>query len=511
MELGSCHWREGAQSETRDPASASAAAAGRLTRPAAETKVEALLRSAAAEKLSARFHDALRLLIEAVPLFEASSNHALRGRFHSEYAQVLGRIGAAEDRRDYMERALREYASASHHFEQAGRARCQAYVENDLGFLCGTMHRFAEAHDRLDRAQALFTSLKERAHLAQVDDSRARVLLAEGQPAEAEKFARAATQALSKGDQQFLLAEALMTHGVALARLGRHEQALRTLQEAFAVAETTGSAESAGLAALTIVEELGERLTVDELGAIYERALDHLASARDAATKDRLLASARRVLFLASVFPTTQGWENFSLKEALRRYEARIIERALKDADRSVTRASRMLGFRNHTSLIKKLKRWHEGLLHERAPARERKQSLMFIADAEGGAHPVTILHVEDNRMVAGAVKETLELEGWVVESLSDGALALAHLRGEKPYDVLVFDHELPGLSGLELVAETRRLAHRQQTPIIMLSAGTAEREARREGVSAFLRKPEEITLLTETVARLLARKPKGK
>ncbi|MBV9959384.1 MAG: response regulator [Acidobacteria bacterium] len=509
MELGSCHWHEGTQREGRDPASA---AAGRLTRPATEIKVESLLRSAAAEKLSARFHDALRLLIEAMPLCDASSDHALRGRFHSEYAQVLGRLGTAEGRRDYMERALREYASASHHFEQAGRARCQAYVENDLGFFCGTMRRFAEAHERLDRAQALFTSLKDRTHLAQVDDTRGRVLLAEGQPVQAEKFARAAAQALSEGANQFLLAEALTTHGVALARLGEQAQALRTLQDALAAAEQAGSAESAGLAALTIVEELGERLTVDELGATYERALDHLASARDPATKDRLLASARRVLFLAAVLPTSQSWENFSLKEALRRYEARIIERALRDADRSVTRAARMLGFRNHTSLIKKLKRWHEGLLHERAPARERRQSLMFIADSEGAqASAVTILHVEDNRLVASAVKETLELEGWQVESLSDGALALEELRGEKPYDVLVFDQELPGLSGLELVAESRRLEHRQQTPIIMLSAGNVEREARREGVNAFLRKPEEIALLTETVARLLARKPKGK
>jgi hypothetical protein len=41
--------------------------------------------------------------------------------------------------------------------------------------------------------------------------------------------------------------------------------------------------------------------------------------------------------------------------------------------------------------------------------------------------------------------------------------------------------------------------------------ASDIERDARREGVNAFLRKPDEITLITETIARLLARKPKGK
>jgi CheY-like chemotaxis protein/tetratricopeptide (TPR) repeat protein len=465
------------------------------------------LRSAAVERVSERVNDALRLLIEAAPLFEASDNHALKAGFYDEYAQVLAKLGRAESRRDYIDRALVEYAAASYHFEQAGHARAQAFVENNLGLLFGTIKRFAEAHERLDRAQALFTSLKDKAHLAQVDDTRARVLLEEGHIHEAEKFARAAVQALDAGDRQSLLAEALTTHGLALVRAGRDKEGQSVLQRALEVAERACDTERAGQAALTMVEESGERLTVDELSVIYERALDLLAASRDHATKDRLLSCARRVLLLAGIVPTPQTWENFSLKDALRRYEARIIERALKDADRSVTRASRMLGFRNHTSLIKKLNTWHEHLLSERAPARERRQSLMFINDALADARPVSILHVEDNRMVANAVKETLEMEGWTVESLSDGEAAWQSLSSESHYDVLIFDNDLPGIDGLELVSRTRRIPQRQQTPIIMLSASDVEREARREGVSAFLRKPEEILLVTETIARLLARK----
>jgi FixJ family two-component response regulator len=43
-----------------------------------------------------------------------------------------------------------------------------------------------------------------------------------------------------------------------------------------------------------------------------------------------------------------------------------------------------------------------------------------------------------------------------------------------------------------------------------MLSAhADAERDARRAGASAFLRKPEDMHSLAETIARLLARKPK--
>lgn len=512
MELGYCYRREGFFHQSREMPGKGV---GQITGKTGDQKAVTLLRSAAAERVSERFNDALRLLIEAAPLFEAISNHMLKGSFHHEYAQVLGRLGTDESRQDYIERALTEYAAASFHFEQAGRGREQALAEKALGLLYGARRKFAPAHERLDRAQALFTSLKDKAHIAGVDESRARVLLEEGRVQEAEKFARAAALSLEIDEKQAslaLLPEALTTHGVALARLGRHEEARRALESASEAAERVGEARVVGEAALTLIEELGESLTVDELSVIYERALDLLSASRNPATKDRLLSCARRVLFLAGVLPTAHTWENFSLKDALRRYEARIIERALKDADKSVTRAARMLGFRNHTSLIKKLKRWHEDLLTERAPVRGRKQSLMFIGDAaEAESRPVSILHVEDDRRIAAAVKETLELEGWKVLSLTNGDAALVALRGDAPYDLLIFDNGLPDIDGVELIRLTRRIERRQHTPIIMLSAGEVEREARREGVSAFLRKPEEIVLLTETIARLLARKPKLK
>jgi FixJ family two-component response regulator len=52
-------------------------------------------------------------------------------------------------------------------------------------------------------------------------------------------------------------------------------------------------------------------------------------------------------------------------------------------------------------------------------------------------------------------------------------------------------------------------LAHRQQVPIIMLSGDEVEIQARRAGANAFLRKPEDVPLIAETIARLLARRSK--
>jgi tetratricopeptide (TPR) repeat protein len=127
-----------------------------------------------------RYGEALRIHSEAGPLFQQLENHCLIGSFHNEYAIVLRNLGTREKRQDYIDVALIEYAAASFHFEQAGHLRYQACVENNLAFLYWKLGRFAEAHQHLDRAQILFARLKDDLHSAQVDETRARVMLGEG-------------------------------------------------------------------------------------------------------------------------------------------------------------------------------------------------------------------------------------------------------------------------------------------------------------------------------------------
>jgi tetratricopeptide (TPR) repeat protein len=416
MELGYCYWREGAFNEARDMLRE---ALSLLSGSCSEVKAVTLIRSAIVERAAKRFNDAYRILTEALPLVDTSDNEALKGRFHIQIATVLENLGRAENRRDYIDRALIEYTAASFHFQEAGHARYQAYVENNLGFLFSTINKFPEAHEHLDRAQALFTSLKDKTHLAQVDDTRAKVLIAEGHISEAEKLARAAVQTLEDSDRKSLLAEALTTSGIALARLRRYQQAHLTLQSAVEVAQNAGGSEDAGLTALVIIEELGEHLTADDLSLTYQCAVELLATSRNIDTHARLSACATRLLFLAGALATPPTWKNFSLKQALRRYEARIIERALRDASGVVTRASRLLGFKHHNSLINLLNSHHRELLSARTPIAPRKRSLIFVNGNKRVTRDLTILHVEDNKLVAGAVRDT-----------KDGRLERTDVRG---------------------------------------------------------------------------------
>jgi CheY-like chemotaxis protein len=343
-----------------------------------------------------------------------------------------------------------------------------------------------------------------------LEEKRARDLLAEGRCTEAEKAAAAAVSIFEEGGEHSSLAEALATHGTALARLGRTEEARRSLEEAFEVAREGGDSEGAGLAALAFVEELGGRLTCEELSAAYERAAELLVGSRDVATLRRLCECARRTLFNLGASPWPPDWEGFSLKEAIRRFEAGLIEKALRDAGGLVTRAAQLLGIKYHNGLVSMLNSRHRNLLPGRAPVLPRRRSIINTERRGGGeavetARAVRILYAEDDQLVAAAVMETLEMEGWQVETCSSGTAALSRVMSAAPFDALLFDNELPGVRGVEIARRARELPRRRRTPILMMSASECEREARAAGVDAYLRKPQDVTQLADTIRRLLA------
>lgn len=516
-DLGYCYWREGAFDEAR---AALRSALSRIAEGDTYRRAVALLRSAMVERSTTRFSDALRIHQENAPLVEESDSHALKGKYHNELALVLRNLSTVERREDYLDRALVEYAAASYHFEQAGHVRYRACVENNLGFLFMTAGRFAEAHEHFDSARALLVSLDDRVHTAQVDETRSRALLAEGRIAEAERIAGTAVQVLEQGGEQSLLAEALTTHGTALARLGRHARARVVLRRAVEVAEQAGDLEGAGQAAVTTIEELGEHLTLRDLTAIYERAGELLDKSQHRSVLARLNACARWLLraltkppkTAAGEFEAPKSWHNFSFWPEVRRYESYLIERALQETGGVVTRAANLLGFKHHNSLIALLNSRHKELLSARSEIVPRRRSAVSAhvsarvpeSAPTKQARTINILHVEDNRMVADAVKETLEYEGWKVETCAHGGEALRKISGRAHYDLLLLDNELPGVDGIELVRRARQLRHRRRTPIIVLSASDVESEAWRAGADAFLRKPEDVGAVVGTVRRLL-------
>src|SRR5438034_7909516 len=284
-DLALSYWRDGSFDEARITL---VDALDSLREKDSDLRALLLIRAGIIEERTQQLHEAMRFYNEAAPLLDRSEDHSLKGSFHNEYGLVFNRLAIPERREDYMDRALMEYTAASFHFELAGHIRYLARVENNLGYLFFTIGKYDEAHKHLDRARHLFFAQNDVGAVAQVDDTRARTLLAEGSVAEAERVARNAVRTLEKADEQAVLAEALTTHGVAHARLGDYPSAKRLLERAIEVAETAGDAEGAGRAKLSIIEELSGQTPAPQLVSIYQSAAELLRQSQDPTTNKRL-------------------------------------------------------------------------------------------------------------------------------------------------------------------------------------------------------------------------------
>jgi tetratricopeptide (TPR) repeat protein len=329
-ELALCYWRTGEYNEARDVLNEALS----LLTTQSEVKAKALVRLAIVERVAANYSKALRILTENAALFQKINNDTLKGSYHQILGTVLRHLWEAKKRGDYLDRALIEYAAASYHFERAEHRCYQANVENQLGLIYLTVNRYEEAHQHLDRARRIHTNLKDAGTVAQVDETRASVFLKQGRITEAETTARAAVKRQEKTGRHLLLAEALITHGRALARLKRYGEALLAFQRAFDLSEYTGINNRMADAAVAAFQELGKHLAVLEGGQ---------------------LLSSRGLT---------------KTKESLERDAIRL---ALENANGSVTRAARSLGI-SFQALSYMLETRHRDLLKYRTPVRRRSR-----------------------------------------------------------------------------------------------------------------------------------------
>ena len=116
------------------------------------------------------------------------------------------------------------------------------------------------------------------------------------------------------------------------------------------------------------------------------------------------------------------------------------------------------------------------------------------------------ILVVDDEEAIVDAVSYALRAAGFEVDEFGDGESALEAARSA-PYDVLVVDVRLPGLSGIEI---TRRLRTESGVPILMLTAMDAEVDrvlGLEAGADDYVTKPFSVAELVSRVRAILRRR----
>jgi two-component system response regulator VicR len=115
------------------------------------------------------------------------------------------------------------------------------------------------------------------------------------------------------------------------------------------------------------------------------------------------------------------------------------------------------------------------------------------------------ILIVEDNVGLARVLSDNLKLEGFEVQTIHDGNLAITTARAFAP-DLIVLDVKLPGRDGFELCGLLR---HGRRVPIIMLTARSQKEDRIRGlklGADDYVTKPFDLEELLARIHAVLRR-----
>lgn len=110
------------------------------------------------------------------------------------------------------------------------------------------------------------------------------------------------------------------------------------------------------------------------------------------------------------------------------------------------------------------------------------------------------ILLVEDDPAVREILATALEDEGYTVICAINGQEGLEQLSRAQP-ELVVTNFMMPGMDGMQMVRQLRR--EHDDLPVVMFSA-TPPSESDECRISAYLRKPTELSTLMETIDRLL-------
>jgi two-component system phosphate regulon response regulator PhoB len=117
-----------------------------------------------------------------------------------------------------------------------------------------------------------------------------------------------------------------------------------------------------------------------------------------------------------------------------------------------------------------------------------------------------TVLVCDNEEVLRGLVRATLDGNGYTFVEARDGDDALAQARRVRP-NLILLDMMMPGRSGLDVLRELRRDPELRDIPVVMLTARAqaADREAAEAaGVDRFLPKPFSPKELAFAVEELL-------
>lgn len=342
-------------------------------------RANALLGLSVVEWSLSRYDESFKILTDNANLFRKITSHGLKGFYHNQLAIVLRSVASSHNRDAYYKRAIREYEAAELEFKLARNTLFRADVKNNLGFLLYKLSRFRQAHQYLNEARRLALLVRNKVVVAQIDDTRAQVLIAERKYTEAEATARPAVASLRKSGHQALLIDTLITHGIALARVGKSDKAEFNFREAIEVAHQIGVLSKAGIASLTLIEEI-DGLAPDVLARAYQQASEWLSDCHSESLLLKFKAAGKKLaLELLREKQTENATETLfnmprNLTDEVLQFERELIRQALAKVEGGrIVDAAKWLGV-SYQRLAHRIRTRHPELAEARSPVRQRQR-----------------------------------------------------------------------------------------------------------------------------------------
>lgn len=117
------------------------------------------------------------------------------------------------------------------------------------------------------------------------------------------------------------------------------------------------------------------------------------------------------------------------------------------------------------------------------------------------------VLVADDDMEICSLIQTILRRGPYALTVCNDAESALVHVQRDPPYDLIICDFMLPGVSGIELITQVRANAAMTNVPIVMISGHNnymMDARAKSVGANAFLNKPFTLRQLRSTVESLL-------
>jgi len=173
----------------------------------------------------------------------------------------------------------------------------------------------------------------------------------------------------------------------------------------------------------------------------------------------------------------------------------RTVYRLIKAGKIPAVRVGRQWRFR---------KRDIDAWLDTQRPRGERMPQVAMVDKPQARDGRSRVLVVDDESSIRELLAKTLALAEYDVDTAPDGRAALERLRLGN-YDLLIADLKMPGMDGLTLIREAKRL--KADIPVIIITGFSTESsaiEAVNLGVAGYLTKPFRVPQVLAAAARAL-------